>query len=48
MSNKKASEKKRPNRARFTVATWFIMAAALLGLLAVFILLYDAVHRIQG
>lgn len=48
MTEKKASEKNKRNQARFTVASWFIMAAALLGLLAVFVLLYDTVHRIQG
>jgi hypothetical protein len=33
-------------KSRFTAATWFIIAAAILGLFAVFILLYDASTRL--
>jgi hypothetical protein len=33
-------------QARFTTATWFIIAATLFGLFAVFILLYDAFMRL--
>lgn len=42
----RSRESIRPPRARLSAATWFIIAATLLGLLAVLVLLYDAIMRL--